>query len=1216
MKKMVNLFTLLVFLWTSFLTPVSYAQATEMWNSDISANEEFQNNVSNDITETNNSVDENYDDSDQSTSETSDDSPSLQMDNRELNIALQALPQRSWTMFIPWEEFNLRLKSLANYGNYYYYTDEYDGNIIKFKKSETPAPDGFTTIWLATDDSEYEIIAWYDNWTIYYYTDADTIYLNPDSGLMFQSMEALMSIDTDKWDTSTVTDMRGMFANCYNLKELDVSNWNTSNTNYMGGMFFECSSLKELDVSKWNTSKVTNMGGMFFECSSLKELDVSKWNTSKVTDMWSWEYSNHGYSYGMFASCSSLKELDVSKWNTSKVTNMGDMFASCSSLKELDLSEWDTSTVTDMRGMFASDVALTNLDVSKWNTSKVTDMGSMFLGCSSLKELDLSEWNTSNVTNMRNMFANDVALTNLDVSKWNTSKVTNTEGMFSFCVNLTELDLSNWDTSNVKNMNQMFANDSLETIYVSDKFVTNNVSEWYDMFRDNLSLIWWNWTKYDPNYIDYGYANIDTDQTPWYFTNISWNTVIVRFFTNGWLEVDPQVVSKWGIIESVTTSKENAVFKWWYTDEWLTRSFKTSTLVNSNLKLYAKWECAQWYYDNKWQCIDENKKIEHKWWIIKITDGEKTIYIKDRNQWATESRWSTLIHKLLNPVLQKVKEWQSLPLGWLYNYVANELSNIAGTEMFTLWELLEHYDNDGVKFIKDIKSKYEEWKYLDSFGNYYYWWNDVGVSYSELWLWDLTWSINFINGDAPDGANNILIENLTNLFAANVPESAIERWFTGWKIWLEWEWWTEWNSNPCDASKWEYLPTLQDWVDLMQVWWNINWRRVVRTELWEGSWEVYVFGSWLDNLINWTLNPMELLELLNLEMSDDLMIPWAWWVIKAEDAASLVKIILMMQWASEDVIDSITDYVIDDLWVKYVYLPLLSPLRVASDSWDAVWIYIWEAGIISVTNDIWHYANNFAAPVRCFVDESAWPKDEEHKENNYSGWWWKWGSNSKSDTEADTHWSADEQKDTDNDKKTEEKQNSTQNDTQNEDKSETTAPQDYQWNKWSNFASNEFQKAYNFAHSYGITTKKSVESAKMNSSLTRIQMAKMLSNYAMNVMWKHPDISKWVIKFDDVTNKMNKEYDNWVNLAYQLWIMWQNMPWNKFRPKDEVTRAEFITALSRLLYSTSDWEYKWTWKYYIHHMQKLKREWIITNENPNMTEKRWYVMIMLMRSAK
>jgi hypothetical protein len=134
--------------------------------------------------------------------------------------------------------------------------------------------------------------------------------------------------------------------------------------------------------------------------------------------------------------------------------------------------------------------------------------------------------------------------------------------------------------------------------------------------------------------------------------------------------------------------------------------------------------------------------------------------------------------------------------------------------------------------------------------------------------------------------------------------------------------------------------------------------------------------------------------------------------------------------------------------------------------------------------------------------------------------------------------------------------------------------------------------------------------------LTRIQMAKMLSQYAINVLGKEPDVSKWVIRFKDVTNKMNKEYDNWIILAYQLWIMWQNMPWNKFRPKDEVTRAEFITALSRLLYNTPDWEYKWTWKYYINHMQKLKSEWIITNDNPKMKEKRWYVMIMLMRTAK
>ena len=157
----------------------------------------------------------------------------------------------------------------------------------------------------------------------------------------------------------------------------------------------------------------------------------------------------------------------------------------------------------------------------------------------------------------------------------------------------------------------------------------------------------------------------------------------------------------------------------------------------------------------------------------------------------------------------------------------------------------------------------------------------------------------------------------------------------------------------------------------------------------------------------------------------------------------------------------------------------------------------------------------------------------------------------------------------------------------------------------------EFIDAYNFAYKNWITSKLSIEDAKMYSPLTRIQMAKMLSNYAINVLWKHPDISKWTIKFDDVSNKLNKKYDNAVNLAYQLGIMWQNIKNNKFRPYDEVTRAEFATALSRLLYWTIDW--KWKVKYYEPHINKLYNEWIINKISSNIKEKRWYVMLMLMR---
>jgi hypothetical protein len=136
----------------------------------------------------------------------------------------------------------------------------------------------------------------------------------------------------------------------------------------------------------------------------------------------------------------------------------------------------------------------------------------------------------------------------------------------------------------------------------------------------------------------------------------------------------------------------------------------------------------------------------------------------------------------------------------------------------------------------------------------------------------------------------------------------------------------------------------------------------------------------------------------------------------------------------------------------------------------------------------------------------------------------------------------------------------------------------------------------------------------MDISLTRIQMAKMLSNYAINVLWQVPDVSKWTVKFSDVTDKTNKQYDYAVTKAYQLWIMWQNVKSNKFRPNDEVTRAEFATALSRMIYNVEDW--KGSTRYYVPHIMKLYNEWIINKANPKLKEKRWYVMLMLMRTVK
>ena len=157
----------------------------------------------------------------------------------------------------------------------------------------------------------------------------------------------------------------------------------------------------------------------------------------------------------------------------------------------------------------------------------------------------------------------------------------------------------------------------------------------------------------------------------------------------------------------------------------------------------------------------------------------------------------------------------------------------------------------------------------------------------------------------------------------------------------------------------------------------------------------------------------------------------------------------------------------------------------------------------------------------------------------------------------------------------------------------------------------EFNNAYEFAFRNGITTMPDIQNAHMYGELNRIAMAKMLSNYGMNILWKKP-ANVVVPEFTDVSSELNEQYGNAVTLAYQLGIMWINMPNNEFRPFDTVTRAEFGTALSRLLFGLADWSDA----YYTTHLAKLKAEWIITNDDPTLQELRWYIMIMLMRAAK
>ena len=129
-----------------------------------------------------------------------------------------------------------------------------------------------------------------------------------------------------------------------------------------------------------------------------------------------------------------------------------------------------------------------------------------FHGCSNLTTIEGIEYfNTENVTNMRYMFGLCKSLKSLDLTNFNTENVTDMYYMFAYCTSLESLDLTNFNTAKVTNMAGMFQTCSaLKTIYASDKFVTDQVTESTCMFSDCLKLKDYTSSKEDHTYANCG----------------------------------------------------------------------------------------------------------------------------------------------------------------------------------------------------------------------------------------------------------------------------------------------------------------------------------------------------------------------------------------------------------------------------------------------------------------------------------------------------------------------------------------------------------------------------------------------------------------------------------------------------------------------------------------------------------------------------------------
>ena len=418
-----------------------------------------------------------------------------------------------------------------------------------FKKAAAAPPVGVHTETVSTTDSDLPIYLWYDQVqkTIFWWSNADTVYINEDSNHMLANINdnstLVQLIDMRGINTSRMKNAHHMFWTKEGLtKHIDLSEFDTSNLEDVGYMFstpyetVSTAQIDPIDFSHFNTSKVKIMTGMFAG-SYLPSIDIRNFDTRNVVDM-QYTFAGlknvrhldlHGFDVSkvnnigaIFSGNPTLVSLNLANWQLDSIHAMDSLFAGMHALTDLNLTGFTTKNVTDMHHMFTECHALTTLDLSSFDTSKVTDMNNMFRDNFALKNLNLSSFNTSNVTNMKEMFRHDGVIYPLDVSTFDTRRVTNMDGMFYWTLMSPEnatLDISNFDTRSLTSALGMFNYTKAKTIYASDQFNVNNVAPHpHEMFITNTNLVGGNGTQYVWPNNSSQYAHIDAPGNPGYFT--------------------------------------------------------------------------------------------------------------------------------------------------------------------------------------------------------------------------------------------------------------------------------------------------------------------------------------------------------------------------------------------------------------------------------------------------------------------------------------------------------------------------------------------------------------------------------------------------------------------------------------------------------------------------------------------------------------------------
>ncbi len=375
-------------------------------------------------------------------------------------------------IFLPGEEVNVKMKQLAGddtststYGH-----DFNDLLITSFQYSEVEPSESNKEEKniFSIPESGYPIYMWYDNGTIYWWSEDKTPALNEDASYMFAYLYNLEDIQGIRSFDVTLNKTLEMCFYHDSLLNLDIfSSWNTTKISNMSFVFAYNTKLISMDgIRNWDVSNVINLSGVFTSCYSLEEIDLSQWKTSP-------ELKSIYCMFGMLSNIGRgttegvLKRVILSEnFNTSNVSEMRILFIGDDEIEDYSFLKFiDPSKAVSLESMFYNNYQFDDKAlqyIKDWNVSRIESFKYLFSG-DKISSLDgLENWNVSNVKNFYAMLYENNSLEDIAAIKdWDVSNSTIFSLMFSGDTRITNVNvLNDWNISNTATFSYMFDSSS------------------------------------------------------------------------------------------------------------------------------------------------------------------------------------------------------------------------------------------------------------------------------------------------------------------------------------------------------------------------------------------------------------------------------------------------------------------------------------------------------------------------------------------------------------------------------------------------------------------------------------------------------------------------------------------------------------------------------------------------------------------------------------